>query len=205
MTGAERDRTEAATEMRMGFTVDVVDYSGRSAPARSALQKRLDRLVRDVLADVRLDLADLEHQRAGDSMHVILPLNADATRALPGLINSLDARLRADNGSNLDRMKLRMACDFGTFKVGANGFEGEAVIGFCRLVECSPVRQAIGPGSTAHLAVLVSEFLYQQIVRMGYTGLDHHEFAHVTAQVKGYQADAWLYTAPGDDGSGLPW
>lgn len=184
------------TEIRMGFGVDVVGYSDRDAPGRSALQRRLDRLLREVLGDLGFDLAQVDHQRNGDGMNVVLPLRTDVTRALPGLVNSAAVRLRQDNDRHTDRMRLRMACDVGTFTAGANGYEGEAVLDFCRLLDSPPLRDALAPHRNAELGVLVSTFLYRQVLALGYPGLDPGDFTRVTAVVKRFQADAWLYTSP---------
>lgn len=187
---------EAPTEMRMGFGVDVVDYSGRDAAGRGALQARLDRLVRDVLGDIGCELADLDHQRNGDGMNVVLPLRTDITRALPGLINAMGSRLREDNRHHGDPMRLRMAVDLGTFKPGANGFEGEAVLSFSRLLDSLPLREALANRESAELGLLISQFLHAQVVAPGYPGLNGEDFTRVTAHVKHYQAEAWLCTSP---------
>ncbi|MFG2369888.1 hypothetical protein ACGFY9_00215 [Streptomyces sp. NPDC048504] len=184
------------TETRMGFGVDVVGYSERDALGRETLQRRLDQLVRDVLGDIGFDLANLEHQRNGDGMNVVLPLNTDITQALPGLISAMGSRLRQDNERHADRMRIRMACDVGTFRTGANGYEGEAVLSFCRLLDSLPLRAALRAHRSAELGVLISEFLYGQVLAPGYPGLNRTEFTRVTAVVKHYQADAWLYTSP---------
>lgn len=195
-TAVTTEAPRSSTETRMGFGVDVVGYSDRDALGREALQTRLDRLVRVVLGDIGFDLVGLEHQRNGDGMNVVLPLDTDITRALPGLVNAMGARLREDNERHDDRMRLRMACDVGTFKKGANGYEGEAVLSFCRLLDSLPLRDALKAHKGAELGVLISQFLYGQVLTPGYPGLNREEFTRVTAVVKHYQADAWLYTSP---------
>ncbi|MFD3616515.1 hypothetical protein ACFWWT_15030 [Streptomyces sp. NPDC058676] len=194
--GHGNDSPPKPTEMRMGFGVDVVGYSDRDALSRGTLQTRLDRLVRDVLGDIGFDLEDLEHQRSGDGMNVVLPLDTDITQTLPGLVNAMRSRLRQDNERHDDRMRLRMACDAGTFKTGANGYEGEAVLSFCRLLDSSPLRDALQAQKSAELGLLISQFLYRQVVTPGYPGLSQEQFTRVTAVVKHYQAVAWLYTSP---------
>jgi hypothetical protein len=195
-TAVTAEAPRGSTETRMGFGVDVVGYSDRDAMGQAALQTRLDLLVRVVLGDIGFDLADLEHQRNRDGMNVVLPLDTDITRALPGLVNAMGARLREDNERHDDRMRLRMACDVGTFKKGANGYEGEAVLSFCRLLDSLPLRDALTAHTGAELGVLISQFLYGQVLTPGYPGLNREEFTRVTAVVKHYQADAWLYTSP---------
>ncbi|WP_432084357.1 hypothetical protein [Streptomyces sp. WAC 04229] len=197
-SGHGQEVARSVTEVRMGFGVDVVGYSQRDAPGRSALQTRLDRLVREILEDLGFDLTRLEHQPSGDGMNVVLPLETDITQALPALINATGARLSRDNERHVDRMRLRMACDAGTFRAGANGYEGEAVLGFSRLLDSPPLRNALGPHRDVELGVLISEFLYNQVLAPAYPGLNAEEFTRVTAVVKGYQANAWLYTSPGE-------
>ncbi|MER6194960.1 hypothetical protein [Streptomyces cyaneofuscatus] len=199
---ASRPAPEGSTQTRMGFGVDVVGYSDRGAPGREALQIRLDRLVREVLGDIGCDLATLEHQRSGDGMNIVLPLDTDITRALPGLVNAMGSRLREDNACHDDRMRIRMACDVGTFKEGANGYVGEAVLSFCRLLDSPPLRNALKDREEAELGLLISQFLYQQVLAPRYPGLNAEEFTPVTAVVKHFQAEAWLYTSPCAGGTG---
>ncbi|MFI1937951.1 hypothetical protein ACH44C_12320 [Streptomyces purpureus] len=199
--GAPAAGDAAATSMRLGFTLDIVGYSKREVVRdRRALHARLDRIVRDAVDDIGHDLDDLDRQPTGDGIHVALPVDADPLHDLPALIGALHARLTADNHRHTDRIRLRMAADFGSFLWAELGFEGDLVLSFSRLVDSAPVREAVVDNPQADLVLLVSEFVYQQAVR-AHPVLSTRKFTRVEAHVKGYQAPAWL-CVPGVGGLG---
>lgn len=192
---------EGAFSMRMGFVVDVADYSQRTEPGQCAVQQRLAALLSDVMRDIGTTLGQCYTQGTGDGMNVFLPLATDISRALPVLLTATASRLVRDNRQHADRIKLRMATDFGPVRPAAAGFSGNTIISFGRLVDSAPIRQAVSGQSAADLAVLVSDWLFAAVVSQGYAGLDPARFTRVQAVVRNFQADAWLWTSdPGEEG-----
>ena len=93
----------------MGFVLDVAGYGARPAPLRSDVQRRLPRLVSEMLANCGIDLQGVEHEWTGDGINAIMPADADPSAALPILIRTLAALLAEHNARASDRLRLRMA------------------------------------------------------------------------------------------------
>jgi hypothetical protein len=184
--------------LQMGFVVDVVGYSRRSAPAQESVQRRLARLVESVLVDTGLELGDLDRQWAGDGVTVFLPSESDPTTVVPGLVESMSVRLTSDNERHTDRIRLRMAVGVGITAPGAAGFAGPMIIEINRLVDSAPLRAAMDGRPQADLGVLLSDRIHGHIVEPGYPVdlADQLRAVHVT--VKEFDQRAWLWV-PGSD------
>lgn len=194
---ADKARADGAASLsvRLGFAVDIVGYSERSEPGQYLVQQRLDALMREIMSDIDIALDDGYVQHTGDGMNVFMPLETDISHALPALLTATAGRLAADNQRHTDRMRLRMAIDFGPVRQAATGFSGNTIVSFGRLVESSPIRKAIKDNVRTDLVVLISDWLYWSIVSHGYGGLEPGRFTRVLAVVKSFQAEAWLWTS----------
>jgi hypothetical protein len=181
------------TLVRMGFAVDVVGYSTRSAPQKEDAQYRLRTLVHDVLGHLDLRIEETDHQGTGDGMNVFLPVTVELHRALPRLIRAWEERLAFDNQRFRDRLRLRMATVVGPVGLAALGFSGYTVVEVNRLLDSQVLRQALRDHPDADLAVLVSDQLYQYVIGEGYPGLDASRFERHLIEVNEYRKHAWLW------------
>jgi class 3 adenylate cyclase len=188
------DPERARTEIRMGFTLDIVSYSARSAPVKEDAQHRLVRLIDEVLGDLTLSQAQTDQQSTGDGMIVFLPVRMDVPHALPILLHSWRDRLAADNQRSRDRLRLRMSVAIGPVGTSVMGFTGSTVIELSRLLDSDVIRREIADQPAIDLAVLVSDQLYAYVVGDGYPGLDPGQFRRHQVQVKKFSAPAWLWT-----------
>ncbi|MEW2117785.1 CATRA conflict system CASPASE/TPR repeat-associated protein [Streptomyces sp. NPDC005474] len=178
---------------RMGFAVDIVGYSSRTSPDKSAAQERIATLVREVLDDLHCLLESTDRQETGDGMNVFLPVDLELHRALPRLLLSFHERLSVDNARFRDRMRLRMSTAFGPVGLAALGFAGSTIVEVSRLLNSEVLRDALTDHPAADLAVLVSDQLYEYVVGEGYPGLDAWHFERRLIEVKEYRAYAWLW------------
>ncbi|MBT2207777.1 macro domain-containing protein [Actinomadura sp. NEAU-AAG7] len=181
--------------LQMGFVVDVMGYGRRGVPAQERVQERLARLVAGVLLDCGVSIDTADKQWTGDGFVAFLPSTADPTAALPQLLASTARRLAADNGAEHDRVRLRMAVGIGLIGPSVAGFSGSMVVGINRLVDSPELRAAAGERA-ADLAVLVSDHLYDYVIKPGYLGGAADEFTRVHVQVKEFAEQAWLWTPP---------
>jgi hypothetical protein len=187
--GRPKDRTE----IRMGFSVDVVDYSSRSQRGKSDAQHRVADIIGQALRDIGLHISDTDHQGTGDGLNAFLPANVEIDRALPQLVRSTVVRLAQDNQRYHDRLRLRMAAAVGPVRPAALGYADNTIIEFCRLVDSPPLRQAMNDHPGADLAVLVSDVLHRFTVRDGESGLDPTDLTPIQVTVKTFQDTAWLW------------
>jgi hypothetical protein len=185
---------DGRVEQRLGFGVDVVEYSRRSAPQQFEVQRRLAAMARQVLRDAGLDLRDTDRQDAGDGMMVVLPPGPEMHRVLPRLLHGWRARLVADNGAHPeDPIRLRLSVAAGPFLTSAIGFTGGTIIEIGRLLDSAVLRRAVVEHPDADLVVLVSDRLYADVVGEGWPGLDPAQFEPFEVHVKTYRKLAWLW------------
>lgn len=188
-----RGRSADRTGIRMGFTVDVVNYSSRSQRGKSDAQNRVADIIDQALRDIGLHISDTDHQGTGDGLNAYLPPNVEIDRALPQLVRSMVDRLAQDNQRYHDRLRLRMAAAVGLFRRAALGYADNTIIEFCRLVDSPPLREAMARHPDADLAILLSDVLHRFTVRDGESGLDPTDFTPVQVKVKTFHGNAWLW------------
>jgi Effector Associated Constant Component 1 len=196
--GLSASTTPAArTAVRLGFAVDVANYSARTASAQTQVQQRLTDLVREVLSDVNLDVGDTDYHGRGDGMVVFLPSAVEIHRVVPHLIHGMDRWLGFDNARSTDRLRLRMALTVGPLGPAAIGYSGHTIIECARLVDSQVIREALAHHDQSDLAVLVSDGLYAFATSAGHPSFESGSFQRVVAQAKDFHAHAWLWVAPG--------
>jgi hypothetical protein len=182
--------------IRMGFGVDVVGYSQRSHPAMEEVQRRLQSMIHDVLAELGVQLADTDHQSQGDSMKVFLPSTVEVHKALPQLLHGWLEQLDRDNRRYDDRIRMRMSAGVGPIGVAALGFAGDTPVEIARLLDSDLIRQAVIDHPDSDLVVLVSDKLHEwAIVAWRPGAMVPAEFQRVRVVAKGLNEDAWLWIA----------
>jgi hypothetical protein len=97
-----------------------------------------------------------------------------------------------------DRLRLRLALDYGPVQVGPNGFVGRPVVTVSRLVGAKPVRRALATSGAASLAVILSQRVYADLVSGGHTRLPAKVFTRTQVREKELAEEAWL-RVPGTD------
>jgi class 3 adenylate cyclase len=188
-------------DRRVLIAVDMESYSGRD----NVLQHRAQLAFREVMTtacdELGLDRANWQIQQGGDGELAILPQGTSERAILARLTPVLDRLLRETNRglSSGARIRLRVGVHEGPVHLdGANGYPGEAVVTVCRLVDSTQLKQALKQFPEAAVALIVSDRLFQDIVRQ-YQDLRPDHFHQVTARVpdKGFEAAAWIYV-PGE-------
>ncbi|WP_053720230.1 CATRA conflict system CASPASE/TPR repeat-associated protein [Saccharothrix sp. NRRL B-16348] len=179
---------------RLGVVVDVVGYGRRSARQREGLNRRLGRVLDEVLVRVG-PVADQIREGTGDGGFAFLPVGCDTAAALRELIGTTDAALARDNADHTDRMRIRMAVDFGIVGAGGEaadngwrGLRGPLVVDLKRFVDCRELR-AVESGD---LAVIVSDWLHTQVVAHGYLEPDF-AFRPVAVREKELDTTGWVW------------
>jgi hypothetical protein len=177
----------------MGFILDVAGYGARSAPLRSDVQRRLPRLVSEMLANCGMDLQGVEHEWTGDGINAIMPADADPSAALPILIRTLAALLAEHNALASDRIRLRMAVGIGLVENSTAGFGGPMIIDMSRLVNSAPLRAALTAHPGADLVAAISDQVHSAIIRPGYPGIPGSQFTRAEVAEKEFRGPAWIW------------
>jgi class 3 adenylate cyclase len=128
----------------------------------------------------------------GDGGVLVAPGDAEHCVVDP-LVHHLAAELRRYNRrcSDLARIRLRMAAHSGLVLASGDGIIGMPLVHLARLLDAPPLRRQLETGS-ADLAVLVSDPLYDRIVRPDHGLIDPASFRPVDVEVKETSARAWL-------------
>jgi hypothetical protein len=128
----------------------------------------------------------------GDGGVLVAPGDAEH-RVVDPLVQHIAAELRRYNrrSSDLARIRLRMAAHSGLVLASGDRITGMPMVHLARLLDAPPLRRQLEAGS-ADLAVLVSDPLYDRIVRPDHGLLDPASFRPVDVEVKETSARAWL-------------
>ena len=186
---------DGRVEQRLGFGVDVVEYSGRSTPQQFEVQRRLAAILPQVLAELDVRVHDTDRQDGGDGRMVVLPPGRELHRVLPALLHGWRSRLVADNaGHPGDRIRLRLSVGAGPFAHSAIGFTGATIIEIGRLLDSPVLRRAVVEHPGADLVALISDRLHADVVGEGWPGLEAAHFQPYEVHVKTYRKQAWLWT-----------
>lgn len=189
-TVPDPDAAPGSLAPRLGFVLDVVSYGRRGAPQQKDIDERLRTLVAVVLADIEAERADTEPN--GYGRLVVLPAGTDPTRALPALLMAMEGRLGQDNARFRDRMRLRMAIGSGLVGVEPAGLSGPLKVDLNRMADCPSLRNAVDTQPDADLLVLISDAVYDDVIRPGFVPPDLGPFRRVEVSVPEFTAVAWL-------------
>jgi O-acetyl-ADP-ribose deacetylase (regulator of RNase III) len=198
-TGSASSPMELGRTLRLGLVVDVVGFGRRAAPEQEAVQERLSTLARQVLCDAGIELATVDHQWTGDGFAVFLPSAIDPPQVLSVLLRTIRQRLAGDNRTAGHRIRLRMALGIGLVSATATGYTGSMIVDINRLVDSTPLRDAVRDHPHSDLVVLMSEQVHVSLVRPGYLRPPGAEFRQVDVAVKEFHEPAWLWIAPPSD------
>ncbi len=169
--------------------------SGRLAndPLMLAARSDIRRITAATLAQQGIDFSALPRHDLGDGLRLIVPGVVSPAAVVDPFIKNLDAalRLHRERLSPVARLRLRVAIHHGLVhqdEVPA----GEPMRVVARLLDAAPVRRAAELAPDANLVVVVSEVMYDSVVRHGY-GLDPRLFQHIAIAEKEMVSTAWLY------------
>ena len=181
---------------RLVLAVDVEKYSTRDAREQLRAQKELRRALSAAAHAVGLDRRDWYEQVSGDGELVVLPEGVDVPVVVGDFTSSLEAILGEYNrrviGGTRARLRLRVALHYGTLTPGPFGPAGDAPIVVSRLLDAKPLRRLLAEHQERDLALIVSQSLYQDVIRTGFCSLDPEEFQAVRVNAKGVQYNGFV-------------
>lgn len=170
---------------RLVLAVDVEKYSVRDVREQLRAQTELQRILRAAAKDAGLDQRDWYEQVSGDGELVVLPEDADIPAVVGDFTASLEAVLDEVNRGGGTPLRIRVAMHHGTLTPGPFGPAGDAPIVVSRLLDARPLRRLLADERDRDLALIVSQSLYQDVVRTGFCSLDPAEFQPVRVNAKG--------------------
>ncbi|MBB5955972.1 class 3 adenylate cyclase [Saccharothrix tamanrassetensis] len=178
---------------RLVVAVDVEGYSKLDALDQSLVQSRLGEVLDVAAHNAGLDRSQWYRQVRGDGELAVLPADADTASVLAHFTEEVARALRDLRAAGTPlRMRLAMHC--GTLTAGQFGLVGHAPIVTCRLLDSKVVRKALALGE-GDLVLVISERLFDDVVRTRFHELDPSRFRPTRFSVKG--ASYAGYVCPG--------
>ncbi|MEE1840862.1 hypothetical protein ABZ776_02045 [Streptomyces sp. NPDC007076] len=178
---------------RLCLAADVEQYSRLDTRAQSAVQTDLVRMLDEAASLTGLDRAAWARQPQGDLEFAVLPEATEEASVLGPFVQHLTVRLRERNTDPaVPRVRLRLAMDTGVVADAALGHAGPAPVAVARYVNAQQLRAVLATLTVADLAVIVSDRLFQDVVRSGGPGLDPAQYVRAHVQVKEFGGYGWI-------------
>jgi class 3 adenylate cyclase len=174
---------------RLVVAVDVEKYSTRDALGQLRAQTELQRILNVASQNAGLDQREWYEQVSGDGELVVLPEDVDVSAVVGDFTCQLEMMLAEVNRRAITQtpLRLRVAMHHGTLTPGPFGPAGDAPIVVSRLLDAKPLRKLLADQQDRDLALIVSQTLFQDVVRTGFCSLDPDEFQAVRVNAKGVQ------------------
>jgi CRP-like cAMP-binding protein len=193
----ERHGRPAATQRFSGENCTVVftDVAGFGAHVRTDDDRRVVRevstaIVREAFAAQGIAWESCHVEDRGDGLLIVVPAHIPTRTVLDGLPARLTAALKRHNRRSAPpvRIQLRLATCVGPVTTDAIGQSGEAIIRAARLLDAPVLKRGLA-GTGADLGIIVSDFVYEGVIRHG----DPDGFEAVKVKVKEARLDAWMW------------
>ncbi|WP_433472756.1 hypothetical protein ACQPZP_28265 [Spirillospora sp. CA-142024] len=177
---------EAHLSYRLLLAVDIQGYSKRDTREQLLAQRRLSDALDRAARGVGLDRAGWDKQVGGDGELATLPEGVDPAPVAGDFVILLDEALREVNrDAGRFRLRVRLALHHGTLTAGPFGPAGDAPIVVQRLLDATPLRRLLIDDAGRDLAYVVSDSLFDDVVRTGFCALPPRDFHAVKIVAKG--------------------
>lgn len=180
---------------RLLLAVDVVSYSRLDAHQQLRTQTALRSLLDACAASTGLEPSRWHRQVRGDGELVVLPPEIDITRVIGDFTREFEWALAELNTGRAPerRLRVRLAMHHGTLIPGPLGPAGDAPVVLCRLLDATPLREFLAVQPHRDLALIVSNSLYQDVVRTGFCPLDPADFTQIRVVIKEVPYCGYIY------------
>jgi hypothetical protein len=189
-TGGDRNRLCGM------FAVDIVGFSAadRDDEVRLFLHQTLYRLLEQAFEDAQLGWSDCLREDRGDGVLMIVPALVPSVTVIGPLLNRLTAGLRRHNRvvTKAAQIQLRVAMHYGEVHLDDYGVAGSALIHVFRLLDAPVLKRALS-ASGGDLALIVSDYFYESVIRREPVLSDPAVFQRVRVAVKETRTHAWLH------------
>jgi hypothetical protein len=183
----------------MHQSVVAFDVEGFSDPyrddnAQAAVRAGVYQVVEESFAAAGIPWDLCVHEDRGDGAIVVVPPDISKVLLLDPLLGSLSAALTGYNRAArlAERIRLRLAVHAGEVAMDQHGLSGTDLVVACRLLDAEELRAALRH-SPVPLAAIVSDGIYEGIVRHRYRNIEPANYHPVSVRVKRTQLNAWIH------------
>ncbi|MEU8822311.1 hypothetical protein [Streptomyces sp. NPDC048636] len=190
-----RTQKREADQRRLCMAADIEQYGRLDTPGQGGVQADLVRGLTEAAELSGLDRLDWARQGQGDQEFAVLPPGTLEPVVLADFVRNLAAWLRQRNAGHAweERMRLRLAIDAGVAHAAALGHSGPAPVAVARFLSAPELKSVLAALDAAPLAVIVSDRLYQDVVRSRTRGLDPDQYLRVHVSQKEFRGYGWLH------------
>lgn len=186
----------ASSQVCAMFAADIAGFTrpDRDGEIRGYLRDAFYDFLQRALAETSIAWDACGHGDCGDGALVTLPADGPAEAIISGIPERLRALIRQHNrvAGPATRIQLRVAATIGTARRDEHGLSGDDITGLFRMLDSRPLRRALA-GSEAELAMFVSRFAYDSLVKPNPSLVDPALFKPIRAQVKRTRIRGWIY------------
>ncbi|CAM4294715.1 tetratricopeptide repeat protein [Kibdelosporangium persicum] len=178
----------------IAFDVEGFSDPYRDDSAQAAIRSAVYRLVQESFASAGIPWDACLHEDRGDGAIVVVPPEISKVLLLDPLLSALCASLVDYNRDTrlAERIRLRLAVHAGEITTDEHGLSGTDVVVVCRLLDAEELKVALRH-SPVPLAAIVSDGVYDGIVRHRFRNIDPAAYHPVSIKVKRTSLHAWIH------------
>ncbi len=179
----------------VGIDIERFTRAEWTDPTRARLRDRLHTLVDEALASARIPPSLTIRSDTGDGLWLLADTQVPTTRLLHPLATSLASGLAADNrrAPAAQRLRLRIVVHAGELLHDAHGHTGQSWNHAARLLDAEATRTVLAACPAAEVVLVVSDVLYDGVVRHAYQGIDPDGWQPVRVHCKETSARGWVH------------
>lgn len=178
----------------VAFDVEGFSDPYRDDEAQAAVRAGMYKVVQESFASAGVPWDSCVHEDRGDGAIVLVPPEISKVLLLNPLLGAISAALVDYNRTArlAERIRMRVAVHAGEVSADQHGLSGADLIVACRLLDAEELRTALRH-SPVPLAAIVSDGIYDGIVRHGYRDIDPASYHPVSVSVKRTRLQAWIH------------
>ena len=179
----------------LGVDIERFNRPEWTDPIRADLRTRLHDLVDRALAGAGITAAQTDRLDAGDGLLLLVAGQVSTARLLDPLAAGLASGLAEENRQVAwsARMRLRVVVHAGEVLADAHGHTGASLNHAARLLEAETTRSILAGSPEASVVLVVSDEVYQGVVRHAYRGIDPDGWQPVRIHAKETTTRAWAH------------
>lgn len=186
-------------ERRVCIGIDAHRYSSANDHRQVDFQEAINRIASTAASAVGLERSSWRIQHSGDGEFCVLPPTVREQLVADQFVRELVAGLRRFNADRVEAatLRLRVAIHYGRLIETPTGFAGPAPVETARLLNGEPVRAELRSNPQAHLALIISDVVFQDNVASYHTTWNPRDFRKVRVTEKEYEGTGWVWSSGG--------
>ncbi|MFF5110460.1 hypothetical protein [Streptosporangium sp. NPDC000509] len=185
---------------RLVLAVDAEGYGRGDDLRHDSIQSGLAQVMDRGAREAGLRRETWARQEAGDGEVIVIPEREGELRVVDDLVHRVRKALHDHNRERRDdaRLRIRVAIGHGVVKRGAMGFVGQVVVTTARLLDAEAARTALKVNPRADLVLILTDRLYEDVVRQLHTSYRPEAFTRLEVPTKERTEIAWMWI-PSED------